>query len=165
MSFLGIISNKKDFDIIRKKLENALPDEDIILINEKSLKNLQNIKFNALIINDELKLDKNNITILEKICKDIKYLIINYDRNNYLSILNNSKLHVVTYGLNHKCTITASSIKEDNLMIALQREISDRFGNIMDIGEKSIYPVKNLDIYGNMVIFILELLYNKNMSI
>lgn len=81
MSFLGIISNKKDFDIIRKKLENALPDEDIILINEKSLKNLQNIKFNALIINDELKLDKNNITILEKICKDIKYLIINYDRN------------------------------------------------------------------------------------
>ena len=36
--FLGIISNKKDFDIIRKKLENALPDEDIILINEKSLK-------------------------------------------------------------------------------------------------------------------------------
>ena len=79
--------------------------------------------------------------------------------------MNNSKLHVVTYGLNHKCTITASSIKEDNLMIALQREISDRFGNIMDIGEKSIYPVENLDIYGNMVIFILELLYNKNMSI
>ena len=45
MSFLGIISHKKDFDIIRKKLENALLDEDIILINEKSLKNLQNIKF------------------------------------------------------------------------------------------------------------------------
>ena len=34
MSFLGIISNKKDFDIIRKKLENALPDEDIILMKK-----------------------------------------------------------------------------------------------------------------------------------
>ena len=44
MSFLGIISNKKDFDIIRKKLENALPDEDIILINEICFKCLFKMK-------------------------------------------------------------------------------------------------------------------------
>ena len=95
----------------------------------------------------------------------LKYLIVNTDKNTYVNILNNDRICIITYGLNHKCTVTASSIKEENIMIALQREIIDRYGHLMIIGEKRVKPIENLDVYGTMTIFIIKLLYLKNMQI
>ena len=165
MIFFGIISNKKDFNIIKLEIEKSIKDASIILIDKENIENLQNIKFEALIINSEINLDNKSIVFLQKICKNLKYLIVNTDKNTYVNILNNDRICIITYGLNHKCTVTASSIKEENIMIALQREIIDRYGHLMIIGEKRVKPIENLDVYGTMTIFIIKLLYLKNMHI
>ena len=152
MIFFGIISNKKDFNIIKLEIEKSIKDASIILIDKENIENLQNIKFEALIINSEINLDNKSIVFLQKICKNLKYLIVNTDKNTYVNILNNDR-------------VTASSIKEENIMIALQREIIDRYGHLMIIGEKRVKPIENLDVYGTMTIFIIKLLYLKNMQI
>ena len=46
MPFIGIISNKKDFEIIKSSF---LEYRDIININEKNIENLKNIKFQLTI--------------------------------------------------------------------------------------------------------------------
>ncbi len=165
MIFFGIISSKKDFDIMKKELEKSLKNVNLILISEDNIENLQNIKFEALIINDELHIKESNIMFFQKICENLKYLIINSDRNNFFDILNNNRLCVITYGLNHKCTVTASSITEEYVLVALQREIIDKYGNLMVIGEKRVNTVKEMDVYGVMAIFILKLIYLKSVQI
>ncbi len=162
MTFLGMISNKKEFEIIRSEFIKNVKDIDLILMNEKNMRNLQNVKFEALVIHDELNIKNDNIELLQKICKSLKYLIINADKNIHLDIFAGSRLRVITYGLNHKSTVTASSIEEDNIMVALQREVFDRYGNLMEIGEKRINKPNGIDIYSSMVIFIMELLYRKD---
>ena len=165
MIFFGIISSKKDFDIMKKEIEKSLKNVNLILISEDNIENLQNIKFEALIINDELHIKESNIMFFQKICENLKYLIINSDRNNFLDILNNNRLCVITYGLNHKCTVTASSITEEYVLVALQREIIDKYGNLMVIGEKRVNTLKEMDVYGVMAIFILKLIYLKSVQI
>lgn len=165
MIFFGIISSKKDFDIMKKEIEKSLKNVNLILISEDNIENLQNIKFEALIINDELHIKESNIMFFQKICENLKYLIINSDRNNFLDILNNNRLCVITYGLNHKCTVTASSITEEYVLVALQREIIDKYGNLMVIGEKRVNTIKEMDVYGVMAIFILKLIYLKSVQI
>ena len=165
MIFFGIISSKKDFDIMKKEIEKSLKNVNLILISEDNIENLQNIKFEALIINDELHIKESNIMFFQKICENLKYLIINSDRNNFLDILNNNRLCVITYGLNHKCTVTESSITEEYVLVALQREIIDKYGNLMVIGEKRVNTVKEMDVYGVMAIFILKLIYLKSVQI
>ena len=76
MIFFGIISSKKDFDIMKKELEKSLKNVNLILISEDNIENLQNIKFEALIINDELHIKESNIMFFQKICENLKYLII-----------------------------------------------------------------------------------------
>ena len=165
MIFFGIISSKKDFVIMKKELEKSLKNVNLILVSEDNIENLQNIKFEALIINDELHIKESNIMFFQKICENLKYLIINSDRNNFLDILNNNRLCVITYGLNHKCTVTASSITEEYVLVALQREIIDKYGNLMVIGEKRVNTIKEMDVYGVMAIFILKLIYLKSVQI
>ena len=76
MIFFGIISNKKDFNIIKLEIEKSIKDASIILIDKENIENLQNIKFEALIINSEINLDNKSIVFLQKICKNLKYLIV-----------------------------------------------------------------------------------------
>ena len=161
MTFLGIISNEKDFEIIKSEILKQVKNLEIICINKKNIKNLQNVRFETLIIDEELSIKPEDVHLLEKICKNLKYLIINTDKNKNLDIFSGNRLHVITYGLNHKCTVTVSSIGEESIMVALQREILDKYGNLMEIGEKRVNKMQHLDIYGNMAIFITELIYNK----
>lgn len=162
MTFLGIISSEKDFEIIKAEILKQVKDLEIININKKNIKNLQNVRFETLVIDEELSIEPKDIALIEKICKNLKYLIINTDKNKNLDIFSGSKLHVITYGLNHKCTMTISSIGEENIMVALQREILDKYGKLMEIGEKKIKKIQHLDTYGNLAIFITKLIYDKN---
>ena len=91
-------------------------------------------------------------------------MIINTDKNKKLDILNGTRLTVITYGLNHKCTVTASSIKDDNIIVALQRDVLNKFGIVREIGEKRIEVKNNLDVYSYMLIFIIQILYCKNIE-
>ena len=120
-----------------------------------------NLNFLKEKLDKELSIKPEEVQLLEKICKNLKYLIINTDKNKQLDIFSGNRLHVITYGLNHKCTVTISSIGEERIMVALQREILDKYGNLMEIGENRINKIQHLDTYGNMTIFVTELIYNK----
>lgn len=160
MTFVGVCSNERELEIIKSQFNKQKnTDFNFISINDRNVENLQNIKFDCLIINEKMPIVKN-MKAFEKVCKNIKYLLINFDKNVNLNVFNENKLTVITYGLNHKCTVTASSIKEEAIMVALQREVLNRKGNVQGIEEQRMEIISNLDVYGHMVLFILNLLYS-----
>lgn len=163
MVFVGVICYEKDFKNIKSHLYSKCNDIECIFVQDSNIVNLQNIKFDCFIIHEQMPILKN-IGALEKIFKGLKYLVVNSDKNTKLNILNGNRVNVITYGLNHKCTVTASSIQEDTVMIALQREILNKYGKVYEISEKKIEVEKDLDIYSYMLIFIIEVLYCKNIE-
>ncbi len=155
MTFIGMSANQKDFEILKSKFDGL----NIIRIDDDNIQNLQNIKFDSIIIHEKMSI-KKHVKAFEKICKNLRYFLVNFDKNVNVDILKNNRMTVITYGLNHKSTITASSIQEDYIMVALQRDIFDREGKLQEIREQPIKTVQHLDIYGHMLMFVLSLLYN-----
>ena len=122
MSLIGIIAKKKDIKEIKNNLDIVY---EVIEINNKSIENLKNIKFEQIIINKDLVLNKQEEEYIKKIINATKYIIINADIN--IQILNNIEidkpLKIITYGFNSKSTISISSVKEDYIILSIQREI------------------------------------------
>ena len=116
---------------------------EIININKRSLENIKNITFESLIINDNVKELLKTSKYLENIIKRAKYLILNSDISNDLKFFRENKINVVTYGLNRKATITVSSIKEDNVLICVQRNIENISKKIIEEQEFNIKIEKN----------------------
>ena len=77
MSFIGIVSDSKCFDIIKEKIkENDKENQfNLIHINSKSIDNIKNIRFEVLVVNCELEELKDYQSNLEKIYSNAKYLI------------------------------------------------------------------------------------------
>ena len=101
MSLIGIIAKKKDIKEIKNNLDIVY---EVIEINNKSIENLKNIKFEQIIINKDLVLNKQEEEYIKKIINATKYIIINADIN--IQILNNIEidkpLKIITYGFNSK---------------------------------------------------------------
>ena len=57
MSFIGVVSDSKCFDIIKEKIkENDKENQfNLIHINSKSIDNIKNIRFEVLVVNCELE--------------------------------------------------------------------------------------------------------------
>lgn len=158
MIFVGIISREKDFEKIKHELSKKKKDIEFIHIDNNNVENLQNIRFDSLVIHEEFQLI-NHIKALQKIFDGLRYVIVNTDKNPNMDILNGNRLTVITYGLNHKCSVTASSITDDVIMIATQREIINKKGKLHDIAEHRLNTIPDLDTYSHMLIFIIYLLY------
>ena len=124
---------------------------DVIKINETSLENLKNIKFEAIIINTKLNDLKNKKIYIESILKKSNYLIINSDLEMDREIFKDVKLKIITYGLNQKSTITASSITNDDVLICIQRNIQDIKNNIIEAHEFNMKN-NNQSIYNILAI-------------
>jgi len=143
MYFIGIFSTKKEYEFIKKEIEKSSNKNiNIIHINNKSIENLCNIKFDAVIL--DKKTDTIEIDIIQKILKDIKYLIINSDIKIKNGILSNIETNIIDYGLNQKSTVTASSISEENIIICLQRNIKNTNEKIIETNEKKEEKVQNI---------------------
>src|SRR5690625_3148814 len=102
MIFVGIACRKKDFDAIQKEIKknNQCKEIQCICVQNENIENLQNIKFDAFVIHEQMSF-VNNTKALEKIFSTLNFLIINTDKNKKLDILNGTRLTVITYGLNH----------------------------------------------------------------
>ena len=160
MPLIGIMSEKHNEIEIMHKLNKKFKENDMnsemITINEKSIKNLKNIKLETVIIDKMLPVEyKDEINHL---LKDTKYVLLNMDVNNNLENIKALKAIVITYGFNSKATITASSVEEDNTLLCIQR-------NIKTISQKEIeqqeIAMKNngTNKYADMVIGTICLLY------
>lgn len=164
MSFIGIVSDNKSFDNIKSKiLENITePKVNILSINLQSINNLKNIKFETIIIDNGLEKLKGYEQTLGQILKNTKYLVINTDINSKIEFAENSNIEVITYGLNHKATITISSITDENILIYLQRNIKNLKGNILEVEEKNIRigEKESIKTYEFLILYAILLIYN-----
>ena len=70
MSFIGVVANKKNFENIKNGILEEMDSNNIqfIQINLRSIENIKNIKFEIIIIEDNVEKFKNNQEALKKIC-------------------------------------------------------------------------------------------------
>lgn len=142
MSFIGIVCENKNENYIKQILNKRLQNKTIIFFSEESIENLKNIKFETIIImtNNQKILSKKDI--LKNIISKAEYLIINADEEINLGLLENISLNIITYGFNSKSTITASSVKEEGILLCIQRAIKDF--NEIKIEPQEIYIKKSV---------------------
>lgn len=163
MSFIGIISDNEDFEFIKNGLcknRNSLKHQ-LIYINKNNIDNMKNIKFETIVVCLDINKMENKKTTLEVILENADYLLINSDVNTSAKTFTNSTIETITYGMNQKATVTASSIKEDEVLICFQRNIENIKGNIIEVQEVKIKTenITNNKVYNLLVTVTLKKLY------
>ncbi len=161
MAFVGIVCDSKNEHYIRKILEKELKNKNIIVFTEENVENLKNIKFEtiAILSNNYKILSKK--AIVQNIISKVNYLILNADELINLNFLENMKLNVITYGFSSKSTITASSVKEDGILLCVQRNIYDVNKNEIEPQEISIKIQSKMDTNIIMGVATILLIYDK----
>lgn len=158
MNFLGYCVEKKYENILEQSLKKVIGRNKLIAINDNSIDNIKNIKFETIIINKELKksLEKEKI---KKLITNSRYLVINSDKVD-LSIMHNIDVMPISYGYNSKATLTMSSVENEKLILCLQRSISNVLNKTIEPQEICIDVVDDsVDRYLMMCINIVSLLY------
>ena len=157
MPFIGIIAEERKSNIIKKQIVELLKiDENlIILIKEKNIENIKNIKFDTIILDRKF----NNEKKLKMVLENVKYLIINCDVVKSFNVLNDIEINVITYGFNSKATITASSVGEEEILVCLQRNIINAKKQKVEPQEVKI-EIQN-DAMSTMAITAILLIYGK----
>lgn len=104
MQFVGVISDTKSFEIIKSIVLKNINEKklNIININLQSIENIKNIKFETIIVNNNLEKFSSKEELLKKICTGAKYLVLNSDIEIKLDILQEQKLNIITYRIKSK---------------------------------------------------------------
>ena len=101
---------------------------------------------------------------MNEIISKTKYLVLNGDiKIEFLKKMNMEKpMKVITFGFNTKATISISSVKEEKIIVCLQRGIEKFNREIIGSQEKEIKLIRENDkkIYTKLVIFIIKELHN-----
>lgn len=161
MPLVGIIANKNEAKMIRDEIRAS--NIEIIEIKSDTIENLKNIKFDEIIFMKDINLKEKTYKFMKDIISKVEYLIINEDID--IEILKAIKLEkpvkLITFGFNQKATITISSIKDNKMVICLQRNIKSN-NKLIETQEKEIeiYGQKSKKIYNNLVVFIIKELHN-----
>ena len=163
MSFVGIVTESKKEVEIKQLLKNYFDTinqkHTIIVINEKSIQNIKNVKFEILLI-DAVTLTKP--MLLQNIILNAKMIIVNSDFEVNLKCIKNLKLRVITYGLNSKSTITVSSVNEETILISLQRSVKTLKDNIIEPQEIKISSkTTHNNLYISMILAIFFIIFDK----
>lgn len=153
MPLIGIVARKKDIKDIKRKLgENY----ELIELTNESVKNLKNIKFEEIIYNKDINLTEEEYKFMREIINKTKYIIVNSDMK--IKMLEDIPIKIITFGFNSKSTIMISSIKENYIIISVQREIKKLDGNIIENQEKKIEMKQNKksSIYNEIINFLIK---------
>lgn len=159
MVFVGIITDIESENNIKQLLNNnnIFSDNNVIFINEKNIDNIKNVHFDTVIINKEFeKYDE-----LNKLLNNAKNVVINMDINIECQKLNIVNSNLITYGFNSKSSITISSVTDDDVLICVQRNIYNNYGEI-ELQEIKLENNEKYSIYDLIVILILFLIYLPN---
>lgn len=156
MLLVGIITDQKSENDIKKLLDNNnfLVENNVIFIKEKNIDNIKNVHFDTVVINKEFeKMDE-----LNKLLVNAKNIIINIDTNIDNKDLNIVNSNLITYGFNSKSSITISSVTDDDVLIYLQRNIYNNYGEI-EVQEIKIENNPNYSIYDLIIVLTMFLMY------
>ncbi len=123
MAVIGIITKSNNINEIEKTLEKySIHEKNIVIITKHTIENIKNVKFDIIIIFDQIEDDD----ILKKVLDSSKYLIINTDFKENVKLLNMAEdQYVITFGFNSRATITIISNENDEIILDLQREIEN----------------------------------------
>ena len=163
MSFIGVISNKKNFDSIKNELIKFDNNISLIHISLKSIANIKNIKFEIIIIDEKIEKFDNYKLSLQKICKESKYIIINSDLNKDYKCLKSSSNLIITFGLNREANITISSISDTDILIYRQKSFENKYSKMLEIEERrvEINPENRLRVYEMLIIYAFSSIFSK----
>ena len=160
MLLVGIVAKKKDIQAIRKDLKDK--DIEIVDITKESIKNINHIKFEEIIFLQNINLEEEEYKYMNEIIANAKFLILNGDVE--IEILSKIKIDkpikLITFGFNSKSTITISSVKDEKIIVYVQREIENEKGEIIERQEKQIISKDIKKIYNNLAVFIIKELHN-----
>lgn len=157
MKVIGIITKNDNIIKTKEDLEKMnIKDKNIIIICEENIINVKNVRFDILIIAEEI----NKSHELNEIINNCKYLIINTDIKENIEITKYiKKCYVITYGFNSKSTITIISNEENETIIEIQRQINGLYGNKIDMQELKINRnLEKCSIYYEIAFKILRFL-------
>lgn len=163
MFLIGVIANQKQIEQVRKEIEDL--KVEIVAINPNCIENVKNIKFDITIVYDTIEMFKDKEKYVKSILSNSKYLLLNADANIENEILKGINVKMITYGLNQKSTITASSIGENEIIICIQRAFRDIDDNIVEQKEVRSKLEKNniKNIYNSLIkVAIINILAGKN---
>lgn len=123
MAVIGIITKSNNINEIEKTLERyGIHEKNIVIITQHTIENIKNVKFDIIIIFDQIE----DGDILKKVLDSSKYLIINTDFKENMKLLNIAEdQYVITFGFNSRATITIISNENDEIILDLQREIEN----------------------------------------
>jgi len=165
MSFIGIVAGKKCFENVKNKIIEEMKEDTInfVQINLRSIENVKNIKFETIVVEDNIDKFKKNQQTLERLCENTQYVIINSDKNEIQEELKKIE-NKITYGLNQKATVTVSSISDTDILIYWQQSLKNKKGNQIEIEERRIKKSRKntLKTYEILITYTLFQIYNKN---
>ena len=129
----------------------------------RSIENVKNIKFETIIIEDNLDKFKKNKETLEKIWENTEYILINTDKNPKQQKIEES-IKKITYGLNQKAVVTISSVSDTDILIYWQKDLFNKEGKKIEIEERRIKKRENnmLKLYEIIIIYTFFKIYNYN---
>lgn len=161
MALVGIVAKKQDIKSIERQIKNE--SIKIIEVKNENIEHLKNVKFDEIIVLKNIKLDDKTYKYMKQIMSNVNYLIINSDIDiefdkNQIDI----PIKMITFGFNSKATITISSIKEDKIVVCIQRNIEKINKQIIEVQEKEVKidSQKDKKIYNNLSVFIINQLHN-----
>ena len=162
MPLIGIIAKKRDFQAIKKELQNC--NIELIHLNKETIMNVNKIFFEEIIILEDINLMPSEYKFMNEVILKTKYLIINADIEiNILKYITIEKpVKVITFGFNSKATISISSVNDEKIIVCLQRNLERVDNKIIESQEKEIKIFKdtNRKIYNRLVVFIIKELHN-----
>lgn len=144
--------------VISKNIElinELIQHNKVIIITKDNVNKYLDEEIDILVIED--KNIKNND--LEILCNNSKYILLQDNVNLNIKLEKNS--NVITFGFNHKSTVTVSSISEENIVICVQREIKSFKNKLIEPQELTIKNEKEYDINIKIVKKIMQEILEK----
>lgn len=158
MSFVGIICAPKQEGYIKQTLSTNLKEENVIVLKEDNIENFKNITFETIAIFSNQANAFKKKEIIAKVIEKAKYVIINADEPISCELMTERKENVITYGFNTKSTVTASSVKDDNILICLQRTIQNRSQKELE-PQEILVPISMRKANASTVMGVISVLF------
>lgn len=122
MSVIGIITNQNNIIEIEEKIKKyQIEEKNIIIITEENIRNLKNVKFDLIVIFEEVKESKE----IKRVVKESKFVLLNSDYKENLKLIDEkTNSYIITFGYNSRASITIISNENDEIILEIQREIT-----------------------------------------
>lgn len=163
MHLIGIFSNHSEYEMIKQNVKDIIDRKDLefIHITSRNIENMKNIVFETIVLCHQEKINDIQKVILNKLCNNCIFIIINTDRFCNTKIISDKKTNCISYGLNQKSTITISSLQEDKAVLSIQRNILNIEKKTIEMGEMLLELKNNEQKYVETMLasFTISIIY------